>query len=111
MVTEPQILGVRREADAVDVRLRIPAGLRYLRGHFPGVPIVPGVVLLKWAMDLAQQQFKLPPEFKRLSAIKFMRVMPLDTEVLLRLRCTAGELSFEYLDAGRSCVTGRVHCA
>lgn len=107
MVTEPQILSLRREAGAVRVAMRIPADLHYLEGHFAGVPIVPGVVLLKWALDVARREFALPPGFKRLSAIKFMRIMPLEREVTLDLRAGDAELSFEYHDAGRTCVQGR----
>ncbi len=108
MVTEPQVLSTRREADTVLMQLRIPADLSHLAGHFPGLPIVPGVVLLKWAIDFGRRAFDLPAAFKRLSGVKFMRVMPLDTDVSLTLRHTGDELSFEYDEAGSSCVQGRV---
>ena len=111
MVTEPQVLGLRREADALLVELRIPRELHQLKGHFPQLPIVPGVLLLKWALELARQHFDLPPVFQRLSGVKFMRVMPLDAAVRLVLRCKGGELSFEYLDGGRNCASGRAHYA
>jgi len=108
VVTEPQILRVRHEAGSVRATLKIPANLPCLAGHFPGVPIVPGVMLLEWALDLARRELPLPPIFKRLSAVKFMRIMPLDREIELDLQHSAGELAFEYFDAGRSCVQGRV---
>lgn len=111
MVTEPHLLELRREPDCVHVRLRIPADLSYLAGHFPGTPIVPGVVLLRWALELGRRQFPLPPAFKRMSAVKFMRIVPLDTELGLTLRCAGGELAFEYRHAGRGCVQGRAHFA
>ncbi len=108
-VTEPQILDVRRAAPDIHVRLRIPTDLHYLRGHFPGTPIVPGVVLLKWALDLARQELAPAPVFQRLSGVKFMRVMPLDTDVDLHLRAESGAIAFEYLEGQRSCVLGRAH--
>ena len=107
MVSEPQILGKRREAETLRMQLRIPRDLDVLAGHFPGLPIVPGVVLLKWAIEYGRSEFSLAGAFKRLSAVKFMRVMPLDTEVDLILRRVGDELAFEYVDAGRSCVQGR----
>lgn len=107
MVTEPQVVSRRREAETVHMRLRIPRELSFLSGHFPGMPIVPGVVLLKWAIDYGRAEFALPAAFKRLSGVKFMRIMPLDTDVSLTLRRAGDELAFEYDDAGRSCVQGR----
>jgi 3-hydroxymyristoyl/3-hydroxydecanoyl-(acyl carrier protein) dehydratase len=108
LVTEPQILSLRREAGAVRISMRIPSELSCLEDHFPGTPIVPGVVLLKWALDAGRREFALPPVFKRLSAIKFMRIMPLDREVTLDLQAAGTELSFAYFDADRVCVQGRV---
>jgi len=111
VVSEPQILDVRRDADSVHLRMRIPSRLHHLAGHFPGVPIVPGVVLLKWAIDLGRKELALGGAFQRLSALKFMRIMPLDTDVTLDLSAEKGVLAFEYQDAGRSCVQGRAHFA
>src|ERR1043165_3159165 len=102
---------MRRDADSVHFRMRVPANLHYLAGHFAGTPIVPGVVLLKWAIELGRKELKLAGAFRRLSALKFMRIMPLDTDVTLDLSASSGVLTFEYRDAGRSCVQGRVHFA
>jgi len=90
------------------MQLRVPRDLAVLAGHFPGLPIVPGVVLLQWAIDFGRKELSLPGVFKRLAGVKFMRIMPLDTDVTLTLRRTGDELSFEYDEAGRSCVQGRV---
>ena len=43
-----------------------------LVGHFPGHPVVPGVVLLDRILDAAQRQFGLRAEALRLPQVKFL---------------------------------------
>ncbi|ODP32540.1 AMP-binding protein [Pandoraea sp. ISTKB] len=60
----PSILGVRpSDGEAVTaphsppysvvIALRVPVDLAHFKGHFPGLPLLPGVVLIDWASRFA----------------------------------------------------------
>ena len=44
-----------------------------LAGHFPGNPVVPGVVLLERVLDFAQRRFGLHADTMRLPQAKFLQ--------------------------------------
>ena len=91
--------------------LRVPPELECFAGHFPGMPLLPGVVQVEWAVALAQPRFALPPRFSHIAALKFMRVIqPGETLVLeLGFDASRGELGFTYRDSqGRECSSGRI---
>lgn len=71
------------------------AGLAVFDGHFPQVPILPGVAQLDWAIHFARQAFALRAPVSRVEALKFQHVVQPDTQLHLELR----------LDAARSTVT------
>ena len=52
----PDILATRPSPDGIRVDLRVPADLACFPDHFPGFPLLPGVVQLDWALALARPQ-------------------------------------------------------
>jgi 3-hydroxymyristoyl/3-hydroxydecanoyl-(acyl carrier protein) dehydratase len=109
-MTEPEVLDIERHGDAVHIQLRIPAQLSWFEGHFPGVPILPGVVQTTWAVQFGRRHFPLPPQFGYMSNMKFMRLILPEARLELRLRYLPGkaELGFEYREAGALCGSGRI---
>jgi len=98
---EPEWLE-RGELKAV-ARLPIDADLLVFDGHFPAVPILPGVAQLDWAVGFARECFVLPPRFLRLDTLKFQS--PVRPGMVLTLTLTwrpePGSLAFTYTsDAG-----------
>ncbi|ARN23057.1 AMP-binding protein [Piscinibacter gummiphilus] len=98
---EPEWLE-RGELKAI-ARLPIDPELLVFDGHFPAVPILPGVAQLDWAVGFARECFAIPPRFLRLDVLKFQS--PVRPGMLLTLTLTwrpeTGSLAFTYTsDAG-----------
>lgn len=109
MITEPHILSTTRDGDSVRLRLRVPEALVQFRGHFENFPILPGVTQVDWAIRLGRRHFDLPPQFRRLAALKFMRVTQPGTEFELALSLKGpGELVFRYAQGDAAYSSGRV---
>jgi acyl-coenzyme A synthetase/AMP-(fatty) acid ligase/3-hydroxymyristoyl/3-hydroxydecanoyl-(acyl carrier protein) dehydratase len=60
-----------REAAHAELDIEVTPGLRVLDGHFPGMPLLPGVAQLDWAVAFAEQAFALAPRFMRAEVLKF----------------------------------------
>lgn len=107
--TLPQVSELERSSEHVQLALDIPADLLYFRGHFPGSPILPGVVQTDWSLALGRRYFDLPPRFLGLQALKFQRVITPGMRVLLDLQFEAGksQLSFRLHSEGGQHASGR----
>jgi len=102
--TLPNVTELQRSTGQVQLALDIPADLLYFRGHFPGAPILPGVVQTDWSLTLGRRYFNLPPRFLGLQTLKFQRVITPGMRVLLDLQfdTAKSQLSFRlHSDAGQ----------
>ncbi|MBO9538214.1 AMP-binding protein [Herbaspirillum sp.] len=102
--TMPDITELQRSENTVQLSLCIPDDLLYFEGHFPGAPILPGVVQTDWALALGRRCFDLPPRFLGMAALKFQRVISPGATVTLDLQYDAakGALSFRlHSEAGQ----------
>lgn len=84
----PIILRQKIEAREARFLLQVPDDLEYFRNHFPDHPILPGVVQIKWVMELAGL-LPLPARafdnFTGIKKLKFMRLMMPGHRLSLRL--------------------------
>lgn len=68
------------------------------QGHFPGNPILPGVIQVDWAIRLGTEVFGPLGEFQGISNLKFMSIIrPLENiELRLTFDREAGKLRFRF---------------
>ncbi|MES2348651.1 MAG: AMP-binding protein [Pseudomonadota bacterium] len=105
-----QMRELEREPRRVLLELTAPSNLLYFDGHFDTAPILPGVVLVEWAMHYGRQYFSLPPQFKGINALKFQQVIQPNQAVQLELLHDAakGGLQFRYTSEAGHHASGRV---
>jgi acyl-coenzyme A synthetase/AMP-(fatty) acid ligase len=94
----PQVLNTTTRPDKMVLELFIPAHLYYFDGHFPGRPVLPGVVQTHWAVHFAREQWGVLGEFSGLEAVKFQQVITANQTVQLHLEYMAdkAKLYFSY---------------
>ena len=94
----------RRNPDGSGFTLALGPDLAAWRGHFPGDPVLPGVVQVDWAIRLGEALFGPLGRFSGLDQLKFLApIRPgCEVEVRLALDPARASLGFQYLgEAGR----------
>ena len=88
----------REEAsDSVRLSLDIQEDLACFRGHFPGVPVLPGVVQLHWAVQVAREYFGLSGNPLDVQRLKFKSVVIPPAAIQLELvRVGPADVRFKY---------------
>jgi len=111
---EPEIRGARSLEDGgIELLLHIGEDLAQVEGHFPGLPIVPGVAQVDWAVKLAARHLGLGIEVAQWFQIKFRRVMVPGSEVTLTLGLNRAraKLAFEYRTGAEMLSSGSIRLA
>jgi 3-hydroxymyristoyl/3-hydroxydecanoyl-(acyl carrier protein) dehydratase len=109
-VVDPIVRSESVEGDGANIELAVPRDLDYFDGHFPGAPVVPGVVLIKWAIALARRSLGIAGVFGGVEALKFQHALQPGAEVTLELKyvADAGKLHFSFRSGQQRCSSGRV---
>jgi len=93
------------------LELDVPLDLAHFTGHFPQTPVLPGVVQVDWAQQLARQLIKdLPPRFSGMEVLKFQQLVRPGDRLQLTLRFDAprGKLYFTFRNGEAACSSGRI---
>ena len=110
---EPDIRATRLPVDLampgrVELDLFIAQGLPQLDGHFPGLPIVPGVALIDWAVRFTARYLQIGDGVARSLQVKFRRIIAPDNLVTLVLEHQPARkrLAFTYRQGEQILATG-----
>ena len=93
------------------LELEVPLDLAHFTGHFPQTPVLPGVVQVDWAQQLASRLIvDLPPRFSGMEVLKFQQLARPGDRLQLTLRFDAarGKLYFAYRNGEAACSSGRI---
>ena len=87
----------------------VPLDLTYFGGHFAAFPLVPGVIEVQWAMDLAARFEWGRYPVKQMENLKYQNfVRPNDTvQLMLRWDEDKGKLHFALRQGETACASGR----
>lgn len=72
----------------------VPAGHPIFAGHFPGRPIVPGVMLLEWALEEIARLCACAPSALRIREAKFFTPLGPDNRAELHFELAEGRCAF-----------------
>ncbi len=99
-----------REDYQAEIELHVTPDLAVFNGHFPEIPILPGVAQLDWAVHFARRAFAVPPQFCGVQVLKFQKVTQPDTRLLLTLtyKQDTGRVEFLYTSAQGTHASGRI---
>jgi len=90
--------------------LLVPHDLRIFHGHFPAVPIVPGVVQVGWVVELARQHGVAAGRCFGIVTAKFRRLVQPGMRLAARIEAGpgAGQCQFTFELDGAAVATGRL---
>lgn len=102
----PEIVARRATGEQVELDLIVSADSPWFSGHFPGQPILPGVVQVGWAAQFAADAcgFDAPPT--TLERVKFKRPILPAAQLTLLLASAANKVRYDYRQDGDSVSSG-----
>lgn len=106
----PLVVNTEHENTEATLFLELPYNLYYFDGHFPGNPVLPGVVQTHWAIHYGKELFNIQGEFSHLEAIKFQHIITPENTLTLKIKYNEdkNKLTFSYSATNIKYSSGRV---
>jgi 3-hydroxymyristoyl/3-hydroxydecanoyl-(acyl carrier protein) dehydratase len=106
----PVWISAEQSDGQVNIRGQLQPELTWLSGHFPGEPILPGIVQLNWSIGLGQLLLGIQGEVVSVQSLKFQQIMIPGDQFTLHIEyCpTRNRLAFQYRRADDFYSQGRV---
>ncbi|MEM9056132.1 MAG: hydroxymyristoyl-ACP dehydratase [Pseudomonadota bacterium] len=107
----PRIDGADVDGNSATLAVVPHADLNWFRGHFPGHPVLPGVVQTHWASLFGRGLLGVTGAFSHIENLKFERVITPDTALTVSLDYDADRhrLLFSYADDDGRYSSGRIY--
>jgi 3-hydroxymyristoyl/3-hydroxydecanoyl-(acyl carrier protein) dehydratase len=107
----PDLLAVSGAANQRLLTLRVPENLFWFQGHFPGLPVLPGVVQIDWVITMACAQFAIPGLSCQGLQAKFHAAICPGALLTLSMNwdVETQSLHFSYTNGTQLSSSGRVH--
>jgi predicted hotdog family 3-hydroxylacyl-ACP dehydratase len=105
-----EVIGECREDDRFEQQLRVPTDLACLEGHFPGLPVLPGLAQLEWAVRAAGLLTGAPVRVHGIEALKFRELIRPGESFTAQLKLSAEgqRADLEVLRDGRVAASARL---
>lgn len=105
----PPVVSREEDNESVRLNLDIQEDLACFRGHFPGLPVLPGVVQLHWAVQVAREHFGLRGNPLDVQRLKFKSVVIPPVAIQLELKQTGPtDVRFAYSSPEHQYSEGRL---
>lgn len=95
---QPEYISQEVTENQVALDLLIPEDLHYFNGHFPGAPVLPGVVQTHWAIEQLAKYFGIDAQgVESFSNLKFQLMIRPNYKIRLELKqINESKYSFSY---------------
>ncbi|WP_426415348.1 hypothetical protein [Aestuariirhabdus sp. LZHN29] len=106
----PQIITKRTDSTELHLELELPTDLIWFEGHFPQHPVLPGVVLVHWAVHFGRELTGLDDQFCGMERVKFQQLVQPNSRLHLNLAYNAQrhQLQFRYHNTTGDIASGRI---